>query len=173
MVVDWRWASSMVAVLAAVWLTASTRIPASRIVSGHQLGDELAALEARVSTHPEDADALRTLAETYLTHHAPGLAQAALERAPSAVRELPAIADARARTLSVLGRSDAALSVQERVLAACSEKPCSRELLGRATRRARFLNEMVRMGVDDPREQPELALVAYRRASREARLDLR
>lgn len=169
----WRWTSSVVAVASATWLLSSTHIPASRIVAGRDLGPELASLEARVSRDPGDADALRTLVDAYLERRAPGLAQAALDRAPGAVRELPAIADARARTLSTLGKSDVALSVQEQVLAACAARPCSPELLGRARRRARFLSEMVRLGVDDPREQPELALVAYRRSSREARLDLR
>src|SRR5690606_39024695 len=119
------------------------------------------------------AAALHDLVNAYLARRAPGLAQAALDRAPTQVRELPAIADARARTLSTLGRADIALDVQESVLTACKSLPCSSELVGRATRRARFLSEVVRLGVDDPSEHPELALVAYRRSSRQARLDLR
>lgn len=170
---DWRWSSVAVAVASAAWLLASSHIPASPIVAGNDIGPALAALEARVSHRPDDAVALSVLVDAYLEHRAPGLAQAALDRAPVQVRDLPAIADARARTLSALGRADIALDVQEKVLVACASLPCSQELMGRATRRARFLSEMVRLGVDDAREQPELALVAYRRSSREARLDLR
>lgn len=170
---DWRWASGAVAAASAAWLLASAHIPASRIVAGSELGPELAELEAKVSLNPNDPAALDALVEAYLEHRAPGLAQAALDRAPVQVRELPAIADARARTLSSLGKAEIALGVQERVLSACESLPCSHELLGRATRRQRFLTEMVRLGVDDPREQPELAMVAYRRSSRQVRLDLR
>jgi hypothetical protein len=170
---DWRWASAAVAVASVTYLATSARIPASRIVAGHELGAEAAELEARVSRDPDDAQALRALVGTYLEHRAPGLAQAALDRAPVKVRDLPAIADARAQALSALGRTEIALGVQQRMLATCAATPCSPELLGRASRRARFLSEMVRLGVDDPREQPELALVAYRRSSREARLDTR
>jgi hypothetical protein len=170
---DWRWASAAVAVTSAIYLVTTARVPASRIVAGRALGAEIAALEANVSRNPGDAQALRTLVQSYLEHRAPGLAQAALARAPAQVRELPAIADARARTLSALGRADVALGIQQRMLASCASTACSPELLGRAAHRARFLSEMVRLGIDDPREQPELALVAYRRSSREARLDPR
>jgi hypothetical protein len=170
---DWRWASGAVAVASAAWLLTAARIPASPIVAGERMGPELAELEARVSRAPEDAAALGVLVDAYLARRAPGLAQAALDRAPAQIRDFPAIADARARTLSALGRADIALGLQERVLVACSTLPCSHELVGRAERRARFLTEMVRLGVDDPRTDPELALVAYRRSSRQARLDLR
>jgi hypothetical protein len=170
---DWRWASVAVAVASAAWLLVNARIPASPIVAGRNLGPELAALEAQVSKDPRDAVALSELVDAYLERSAPGLAQAALDRAPAQIRDFPAIADARARTLSALGRADIALGLQERVLTACSSLPCSHELVGRAERRARFLSEMVRLGVDDPRAEPELALVAYRRSSRQARLDLR
>jgi hypothetical protein len=164
---DWRWASAAVAVASATYLVTTARLPASRIVA------ELDQLEAHVSRNPEDAAALRALVQGYLEHRAPGLAQAALDRAPQQVLDLPAIADARAQTLSALGRTDIALGVQQRMLASCAATPCSPELIGRAARRARFLSEMVRLGIGDPREQPELALVAYRRSSREARLDTR
>jgi hypothetical protein len=170
---DWRWVSVAVAVASASWLLVNSRIPASPIVAGRALGPELGALETKVSREPTDANALHTLVEAYLEHRAPGLAQAALDRAPPQIRDFPMIVDARARTLSALGRADIALDVQERVLVACASLPCSHELLGRAERRARFLTEMVKLGVDDPRDEPELAMVAYRRSSRQARLDLR
>ncbi len=170
---DWRWASMTVVTASAVWLMSSAHIPASPIVAGRDLGPELAALEAKVSKDPNDAVALSALADAYLQRRAPGLAQAALDRAPAQVREFPAIADARARTLSALGRADIALGLQESVLSACATLPCSHELVGRAERRVRFLSEMVKLGVDDPRAEPELAMVAYRRSIRQARLDLR
>jgi hypothetical protein len=36
-----------------------------------------------------------------------------------------------------------------------------------------MLAEMVRLGVDDPKRDPNLALLAYRRSTREVSLDLR
>jgi hypothetical protein len=167
---DWRWSSALVALLSAACLLGSARIPASRIVAG-ATGPELDALEARVSSSPTDAEALAALVGAYLERRAPGLAQAALDRAPEQVREIPAIADARVRTLSALGRADIALDVQRRVLASCAEQNCSPTLRGRAEHRARVLDEMVRMGALDPKHQPELALIAYRRATRVARLE--
>ncbi len=122
---DWRWASAAVAVASAAWLLASAHVPARRIVAGNDLGAELAQLEADVSLRPDDAVALRALVETYLEHRAPGLAQAALDRAPAQLRDLPAIADARAQTLAALGRADIALGLQRRVLASCAEEACS------------------------------------------------
>lgn len=160
--------------LAGVWLASGSATPAAPALVGRDIGPEIASLEARVSAHPEDAAALGELVESYLGHAAPGLAQAALDRAPSEVRERPAIADARARALWSLGFSDMALSVERSVLAACQAPgACSRSLLGRAQRREAMLAELVRVGLDDPKTDPNLALVAYRKSTREVTLDLR
>jgi hypothetical protein len=142
-------------------------------VVGRGLDPGVAALEARVSSNPSDVDALVALTDEYLRHSAPGLAQAALERAPREIRDLPRVADARARTLWELGFGQFALDVQRGVLSICEVKPCSPSLVGRAQRRERMLAEMVRLGVDDPKRDPNLALLAYRRSTREVSLDLR
>jgi hypothetical protein len=154
-------------------MAASSVSPPAPALAGRDLGPELTPLEARVSAHPNDSAALEELAEEYLTRGAPGLAQAALDRAPEAVRARPAIADARARSLSELGLARLALTAQKDVLSSCEQQPCSRGLVGRAERRARFLTQMVRLGVEDPSEQPNRALLAYRLAVREVSLDMR
>jgi hypothetical protein len=159
--------------LAGVWLTTTSSMPARPALLGRDIGPEISQLEAHVSAHPEDGQALAELANTYLGQAAPGLAEAALDRAPTEVRELPAVADARARTLWQLGIADAALEVERKALAACETRNCPRTLLGRAQRRERLLAELVRVGLDDPRTNPDLALVAYRRSTREVTLDLR
>src|SRR5688572_18116717 len=96
--------------LAGFWLGFGTGAPARPALVGHGLnGAHLEQLEARVSRFPGDAAALEELTETYLAHDAPGLAQAALERAPQKVKESPRIADVRARALWGLGSSELAL----------------------------------------------------------------
>jgi hypothetical protein len=159
--------------LAGVWLATTSASPARPALVGRNIGPEIADLEARVSAHPEDAAALQSLVDRYLAHSAPGLAEAALERAPQAVRELPPIADARARTLSELGFSDLALEVERKALASCRLRHCSNTLVGHAARREQVLAELVRVGLDDPKTDPNLALAAYRRSTREVTLDLR
>jgi hypothetical protein len=170
---DVRWTALTLVGLGGLWAAVSSSPPAAPAVIGNALGPEVAALEARVSAHPEDAPALARLADVYLAHSAPGVAHAALERAPRRVKELPEIADARARTLWQLGFSHAALDLQRRMLDACTETECSPSLLGRAQRRERLLSELVRQGVEDPRQDPSLTLLAYRISMREVTLDLR
>jgi len=110
------------------------------------------------------------LTEAYLAGGAPGLAVSAIDRAPEEVRETVGIADARARALTELGRPEAALATQRRVLEACAKAACSPNLVARAERRARWLGELVRQGID-PLAEPERTLFAYRVAVREVRLD--
>lgn len=168
---DFRWVSGAVALLSICWLGASAATPATPLVAnGHERA--LARLEARVALHPHDAHALAQLADAYLERSAPGLAEAALEHAPAAVREEPRIADARARALSLLGKPRLALEVQRSVLARCDESPCPRALAARASQRAGWLAELIRMGVRDPERQPRLAELAYRRSVREVALDV-
>jgi len=127
-----------------------------------------------VSAHPEDANALSRLSNTYLDHAAPGLAQAALDRAPAEIRELPNVGDARARALWELGRAAVALNVQRGVLDHCrTTSTCPYSLVGKAQHRERLLAEMVKLGVDDPNSDPSLAFVAYQRSTRQVSLDLR
>lgn len=169
---DWDWSVVALVSLAGLWLAVSTPTPGHRAFVGSNLGPETAALEARASAAPDDAEALVALTHHYLDHSAPGLAQAALDRAPQSVRELPRVADARARTLWAMGFVPAALELQRSVLADCEVRACSRSLVGRAQRRERLLSELVRLGVEDPKLSPDRALVAYWRSSREVRLDI-
>lgn len=170
---DWRWAAAWILGAFGLWMVASSVSPPLPALVGRDMGPELAPLEARVSAHPEDAAALEQLTEEYLTRGAPGLAQAALDRAPESVKVEPAIADARARSLSELGLARLALTAQKDVLTLCEQQACPRGLVARAERRARFLSQMVRLGVEDPTEQPNRALLAYRLAVREVSLDMR
>lgn len=159
--------------IAGFWLGFGTKTPPSPAVIGRGLGGpELEALEARVSREPRDSSALYDLAETYLAHDAPGLAQAALERAPQKLRETPRIADVRARALWGLGSAELALKVQRSMLDACERQHCSPALLARAQRREWLFAEMVRVGIDDPKEDPNRVLLAYRRSTREVTLDV-
>lgn len=151
---------------------ATSSTPASPAIVGHDLGPETARLEARAGAHPDDTNALVELADHYLEHGAPGLARAALDRAPASARREPRVADALARTSFDLGWVPQALALQRGVLKSCSERPCSLDLIGRAQRRERMLSELHRLGVEDPRTDPNRALVAYWRSTREVRLDI-
>lgn len=168
---DWPWVSGGVVLLSLCWIGASTSTPALPVVA-RRPGAGLARLEARVASHPGDARALARLANAYLDLSAPGLAEAALERAP-ALRDRPRVANARARALSALGEPRLALDIERRVLARCSQVRCPRLVTGHAEQRAGWLQEMLRMGVRDPERQPRLALLAYRRSVREVALDVR
>lgn len=157
-------------VVGAVCLAAAAPMPASVIAAGRDLGPELAPLEVAVSRNPADANALHALADAYLERAAPGLAQAALDRAPAAVQISARIADARARSLTDLGLPEPALAAQQRALEACAEEACPPAMLARAERRARWLKELVRLGVEDSLADPEKTELAYRLAMREVRL---
>ncbi|MBK7582607.1 MAG: hypothetical protein IPI67_20710 [Myxococcales bacterium] len=169
-----RWTALALVGLGGLWLTVrSSTVPTTPAAIGRNLGAEVAGLEARVSAHPGDAEALCQLTDAYLAGAAPGVAQAALERAPAELRRLPAVADARARTLWQLGFTQAALEVQRGMLDTCTEAPCAPVLIGRAQRRERLLSELVRQGVEDPRQDPSRTRLAYRVSMREVSLDLR
>jgi hypothetical protein len=167
---DWRWVSGAALAAAVTCLAGSATTPAAGIAAGRNLGPELAPLETAVSKNPGDPAALETLVEAYLERQAPGLAEAALDRAPLELKQRAKIADARARVLTELGLPEPALAWEERVFEACNLEPCSAALLARAERRARWLRELVRLGVDDALLDPEKTFLAYRLAVREVRL---
>jgi len=171
---DFRWTLLGLVGSVGLWLAAfSASNPAMPALVGQNMGPEVAELEAYVSAHPEDANALSRLSHAYLDHAAPGLAQAALDRAPLEVRDVPSVGDARARALWELGRAQIALDVQRNVLDACRVADCSYALVGKGRHRERMLAEMVKLGVDDPKSDPSLAFVAYQRSTRQVSLDLR
>ena len=148
------------------------RTPARPIVAGRDLNAEVAALEEQVGKDPTNAVVLHALVEAYLVHHAPGLAQAALDRAPAEVRYQPSIADQRVRTLTLLGHPQLAFAAQNAVLAECSRIECTRELVGRGRYRLEWLRQLLELDVADPRAEPNRALLAYRLASRQVTLDV-
>ncbi len=164
---------SMIAIggLAGFWVNFGSSSPARPAVVGNDLGGTaLEALEAQVSRAPGDADALYDLAEIYLNHDAPGLAQAALERAPQELQMTPRIADARARVLWGLGATELALEVERSVLDSCQTRACPVSLVVHAERRKRLFTEVLRLGVEDPKEDPNRVLLAYRLSTREVTL---
>ena len=168
---DARWIAVAVSVTAALMLASTyPGTPASRLGASRSPLPDMSVLEAKVGRDPSDADALAQLSHVYLAHGAPGLAEAALARAPELVRHRPDLAHARALALADLGRVFDALASERDALASCSAGACSRTLAGRAFSGERWLAELVRAGVDDPRAEPERALFAYRRASREVTL---
>jgi len=161
-----------VALVMLAWLAFETRSPARPIVAGLPMNQEVAALEAQVGLSPDNAVALHALVDAYLQRQAPGLAQAALDRAPVEVRHMPSIADQRVRTLAALGHPQHAFAAQSAVLAECSRHGCARELEARGRHRLAWLRQMLVLDVADPRVEPDRALLAYRLASRQARLEL-
>lgn len=148
------------------------RTPSRSIVAGTGLDAEVAQLEARVGTDPDNSVALHALVQAYLNHNAPGLAQAALDHAPPEIRHTPSIADLRVQTLAQLGHPQLAFAAQSAVLAECSRGGCDPQLEGRGRHRLRWLRQMVELGIGDPRLEPERALLAYRLASRQVRLEV-
>lgn len=149
-----------------------TRTPARPIVAGQRTDAGVAALEAQVGEDPTNAVLLHALVEAYLMRKAPGLAQAALDRAPAEVRSQASIADQRVRTLTLLGHPQLAFAAQNAALAACSHSECTRELVGRGRHRLEWLRQLLEMDVADPRAEPSRALLAYRLASRQVMLEV-
>jgi hypothetical protein len=170
--VDFRVVGLGVAITVLSCMMLQARTPARSIVGGQRLDAAISTLETQVGRQPEDAAALHALVEAYLLRGAPGLAQAALDRAPESLRQAPRIADLRVRSLTELGRPQLAFAVQNTVLAACSRAGCTPELEGRGRHRLEWLRRMLELDVGDPRLEPERALLAYRLASRQVKLEL-
>jgi hypothetical protein len=135
----------------------------------------MAGLEAEVAASPNDDAKLRTLAQAYLDARAPGLALAVLERAPEQVRVRTRVRHLYARVLLEEGRAQDALAVERSVLKTCTlaDGICDAWLVASAQRRADILEELVGLGVEDARAEPEASAVAYHNATREARLAVR
>jgi hypothetical protein len=129
-------------------------------------------LEAEVAASPQDDAKLRSLAQAYLDAHAPGLALAVMERAPDDVRLRSRVQHVYARALLEEGRAQDALGVERSVLRTCTmaDGICDAWLIASARRRADILEELVELGVEDARAEPEASAVAYHNATREARL---
>ncbi|HQP36825.1 MAG TPA: hypothetical protein PLI95_16690, partial [Polyangiaceae bacterium] len=134
---------------------------------GHQkFGPEVSTLEAQVARQPHDAPALASLAQHYLDRGAPGMAIAALARAPEPVRSDPSVSHVWAVALLHEGNASQALDQEDRTLAACSRLPCSPWLVASALRHREFASALVAGGVEDYRRDPDATLLAYGRVSR-------
>jgi hypothetical protein len=73
------------------------------------------------------------------------------------------------------GRAQDALRIEQSVLRTCTmaDGLCDAWLIASARRRADILEELVGLGVEDARAQPEASAVAYHNATREVRLAVR
>jgi hypothetical protein len=110
-----------------------------------------------------------------------------VESAPAAVRADVRVRHVYARALVEQGRDDDALAVERSVVARCAQAgrvaesadvgrlspppaACDAVLVASAARRVTILEELVALGVEDALAQPEVSLVAYKNATREARI---
>jgi hypothetical protein len=136
------------------------------------------ALEANAAAHPADVDATRVLAQAYLDARQPGLAIVLVDGARPAVHDDVRVQHVYARALVDEGRNDEALAVEKGVVARCrplaegapAAAGCDSVLLASAMRRTDILRELVSLGVEDAQAHPEMSLVAYQNATREARV---
>jgi hypothetical protein len=135
-------------------------------------------LEFAAATHPDSADSTRTLAQAYLDVRQPGLAIALVEGSGPTVHDDVRVQHVYARALVDAGRNEEALSVEKGVVATCrpiaeggrAPAGCDSVLLASAMRRTDILRELVLLGVEDAQAHPEMSLVAYQNATREARV---
>jgi thioredoxin-like negative regulator of GroEL len=136
------------------------------LVGHKKLGSEVSQLENTVAAHPEDGDALFSLSRSYLERGSPGLALAALDRAPEPVRQSARIAHLRSVALLHEGRASEALVSERAVIASCEKQHCAPWLLASALRHEQFLAELVEQGVEDYKRDPDATEIASRKLSR-------
>ncbi|HLK40569.1 MAG TPA: hypothetical protein VKU41_27645 [Polyangiaceae bacterium] len=168
----------VVSVITGVWVANATE--REKPLLGGPASREVSALEAHFAARPGDAEAARALEQGYVDAHQPGLALALFDAASPAIRGDVRLRHAYGRALVDEGRSDEALAVEEEIVGTCSPvvegspapAGCDSVLLASAVRRAGILLELVRLGVTDAQAHPEASLVAYRNATREARVTL-
>jgi len=163
------WNVAVLVAIGAIWFAGSTQ--REKRVVGDLHTDRVALLEEQVAAAPADAAKVRELAQAYLDARAPGMALAAVERAPQGVRSEPTVEHLYARALLDQGRSADALAAEKRVLARCADPAvepasCPTHLLASATRRAEILEQLVALGVEDANAHPEASSLAYHNATR-------
>jgi hypothetical protein len=135
-------------------------------------------LEASAAAHPDSIESTRALAQAYLDARQPGLAIVLVEGGRRTVHDDVRIRHVYARALVDEGRDEEALAVETGVVAACRPVAdgapfiagCDPVLLASAIRRTDILSELVALGVEDAQAHPEMSLVAYQNATREARV---
>jgi hypothetical protein len=166
----------VVAAAALLWAMGGTQ--RERPVLASSAPQAIQVLEMNAAAHPADVEATRALAQAYLDAHQPGLAVALVEGARSPVREDVRVEHVYARALVDSGRNEEALATERSVVAACrplteggpAPHGCDPVLLASAMRRTDILRELVSLGVEDAQAHPEMSLVAYQNATREARV---
>jgi hypothetical protein len=167
---------AVLSAVAALWLMSGTQ--REKPVLAATAPEPLRALEASVAADPNDAVAMRALAQAYLDARQPGLAIVLVDGAPSSVLADVRLQHVYARALVDEGRNDEALAVETRVVGVCgpltegraTPSGCDTMLLASAMRRADILGELVSRGVQDAQAHPEETMVAYQNATREARV---
>jgi hypothetical protein len=187
-----------VAVLAAaalLWAMSGTQKEKPVLAATQPPGrpDTVRALELSAALHPDSAEPTRALAQAYLDVRQPGLAVVLVEGATPTVRDDVRVQHVYARALVDEGRNEEALAVERGVVASCStsyrdgsgkeasrngarattqldDRECDSVLLASAVRRTGILRELVSLGVEDAEAHPEMSLLAYQNATREARV---
>jgi hypothetical protein len=170
------WNIAVLLAIGAIWVAGSTQ--REKRVVGDMHMDRVALLEEQAAVASADAAAVAELAQAYLDAHQPGMALAAVERAPDAVRSEPMVDHLYARALLDQGRSADALAAERRVLDRCADPSadaptCSAWLIASATRRADILDQLVQLGVEDANAHPEASRLAYHNATRQVSLSVR
>jgi hypothetical protein len=140
--------------------------------------DAVRVLEFNAAEQPDSVEATRALAQAYLDARQPGLAIVLVEGSKRTVHDDVRIQHVYARALVDGGRDEEALAVETGVVTAChpvaegapAPAGCDPVLLASAMRRTDILRELVALGVEDAQAHPEMSLVAYQNATREARV---
>jgi len=137
---------------------------------GQAFAADVQTLENEAAKNPS-AESVRMLATAYLDRNEPGLASAALERAPLGERNEPALGYVVARTLYAQGHVSEALVALRDVERACSAKDaCPTWLVAKTARQASFLRALHDAGIQDPAASPEAAQAALDRNRRADRV---
>ena len=135
-------------------------------------------LEFNAAAHPDSVESTRALAQAYLDARQPGLAVVLVEGSRRTVHDDVRVRHVYGRALVDEGRNEEALAVEQGVVTACRPiaegapvpAGCDSVLLASAMRRTDILRELVSLGVEDAQAHPEMSLVAYQNATREARV---
>lgn len=133
----------------------------------------LSALEGDAARDPS-IEHIGALSAAYLERNQPGLASAAIDKAPADVKAAPEIAYLSARAHFLRGNLQKALASAEQVQQTCGEKAgnanaCPAWLVAKTERQLAFFRGMNALGIENPYTNPELTRAAYERSQHEIR----
>lgn len=170
------WNVAVLVAIGAIWFCGTTQREKPVVGDSSNTG-RVGALETKAAISPNDAAALRELAQAYLDIRQPGMAVGTIERAAPALRAEPTVEHLYARALLEQGRSADALAAEKRVLAKCADPSievpaCSTWLIASATRRTEIIEQLVQLGVEDANAHPEASSLAYHNATRQVSLSV-